>query len=168
MSYNIQWAIAKLRVEKELILVYAIVYLTWGMAMNAFGAYTKIAQFTHWWQVITCYLLYMVPISLILRGLSFHAQYAYGLVAVGALEFCGYALRTSYAFPDNILDRWFSPQNFSLGMALFFAAYFPLGNWGVGALWERLGPRREVVVPGAGLELLTRVDSTQLVDSRIR
>gem|GEM_PF-5532225 len=31
----------------------------------------------------------------------------------------------------NILDRIFSPQNFSLGMALFFALYFPTGNWAV-------------------------------------
>ena len=31
----------------------------------------------------------------------------------------------------NILDRIFSPQNFSLGMALFFALYFPAGNWAV-------------------------------------
>ncbi|HNF44713.1 MAG TPA: hypothetical protein PLT49_13610, partial [Ferruginibacter sp.] len=52
------------------------------------------------------------------------------------LEFGGYAIRSSYAYPDNILDRFFSPQNFSLGMALFFALYFPAGNWIVGKIYS--------------------------------
>jgi hypothetical protein len=78
----------------------------------------------------------MVPISLLLRNLPFHAQYAYGLVAMGILEFGGYALHSSYAYPDNILDKLFSPQNFGLGMALFFALYFPLGNWGVCKIYK--------------------------------
>ena len=149
MSHGLKWALEKLRVDKRLLLMYAVIYFAWGMAMDAFGTYAEIARFTYWWQVITCYLLYMIPISLLLRGLPFHAQYAYGLVAMGLLEFGGYALRTSYAFPDNILDHWFSPQNFSLGMALFFALYFPLGNWGVGAVYDRLG-RPGISAPEAG------------------
>ena len=71
----------------------------------------------------------MIPISLLLRGLPFHLQYAYGLVAMAFLEFGGYALETSYAYPDNLLDHWFGIRNFSLAMALFFALYFPAGNW---------------------------------------
>ncbi len=129
MKEYIDWAIEKMNVDPKLLLVYVIIYFAWGMAMNLFGQYTKIAKFTYWWQVITCYILYMIPISLLLRGLPFHTQYAYGLVAMGFLEFGGYALKSSYAYPDNILDRTFSPQNFSLGMALFFALYFPAGNW---------------------------------------
>ena len=125
----------KLNVDIKLILVYVVIYFTWGMAMNAFGKKMKIAKFTYWWQVITCYILYMVPISLLLRGLPFHAQYAYGLVAMGFLEFGGYALKSSYAYPNNILDKTFSPQNFSLGMALFFALYFPTGNWVVDKIY---------------------------------
>jgi hypothetical protein len=78
----------------------------------------------------------MVPISLILRGLPFHQQYAYGLVTMGFLEFGGYALRSSYAYPDNILDHLFSPQNFSLGMAMFFALYYPAGNWFVSKVYQ--------------------------------
>jgi len=50
------------------------------------------------------------------------------------LEFGGYALETSYAYPNNLLDQLFNERNFSLGMALFFALYFPLGNWGVGKI----------------------------------
>ena len=129
MKEYTDWAIEKLNQDPKLLLVYIIIYFTWGMAMNAFGKKAKIARFTYWWQVITCYILYMVPISLLLRGLPFHTQYAYGLVAMGFLEFAGFAIKSSYAYPNNILDRTFSPQNFSLGMALFFALCFPAGNW---------------------------------------
>lgn len=138
------YAVTKLNVDKKLILTYVIVYFAWGVGMNYFGQYMQIARFTYWWQIITCYILYMVPISLLLRNLPFHAQYAYGLVAMGFLEFGGYAIRSSYAYPDNILDRFFSPQNFSLGMALFFALYFPAGNWIVGKIYSLvLGKKAE-------------------------
>ncbi len=138
MKSFFDWAVEKLKVDWKLILLYAVVYFAWGVAMNYFGSYMEIAKFTYWWQIITCYLLYMIPISLLLRGLPFHAQYAYGLVAMGFLEFGGYALRSSYAYPDNILDKALSPQNFSLAMALFFALYFPIGNWGVGKIYLAL------------------------------
>ena len=104
--------------------------------MDKFGATIEIARFTYWWQVITCYIFYMVPISLLLRKLPFHAQYAYGLVTMGLLEFGGYALGSSYAYPNNLLDQLFSPQNFALGMALFFALYYPAGNWFVGKVYK--------------------------------
>jgi len=138
MKEYIDWALIKLNVDIRLILIYVVIYFAWGMAMNAFGKKMKIAKFTYWWQVITCYILYMVPISLLLRNLPFHAQYAYGLVAMGFLEFGGYALKSSYAYPNNILDKTFSPQNFSLGMALFFALYFPAGNWLVGKIYTTI------------------------------
>jgi hypothetical protein len=96
--------------------------------MNKFGATVEIAKFTYWWQVITVYLMYMIPISLLLRDLPFHMQYAYGLIAMSILEFSGYALQTSYAYPGNLLDQFFNIRNFSLTMALFFTLYFPLGN----------------------------------------
>ncbi|OAB80334.1 hypothetical protein [Cochleicola gelatinilyticus] len=112
----------------SLYLIYAVIYIPFGFAMNAFGNYAEIAKFTHWWQVFTCYGLYMIPISILLKQYPFFTQYAYGLVAMGVLEFLGYALQTSYVFPNNILDKLFQPQNFALAMALFFAVYFPLGN----------------------------------------
>lgn len=130
MKELIQQHIKTLReTPKTLFLVYIIVYFSWGMGMNRFGAEMEIARFSYWWQVITCYILYMVPISILLRKYTFFDQYAYGLVAMGILEFLGYWLQTSYAYPNNILDQMFNPQNFSLGMALFFALYFPAGNW---------------------------------------
>ena len=130
------WARIKLNVDKRLIAIYCIVYFSWGTLMNWFGAEVEIAKFTYWWQVITCYILYMVPISLLLRNLPFHTQYAYGLVAMCLLEFGGYALQTSYAFPDNLMDHFFGERNFALGMALFFALYFPTGNWAVAKIYK--------------------------------
>lgn len=134
----LKWAKPRLFVDKRLLVTYCIIYFSWGMVMNWVGQELEIAKFTYWWQVITCYIFYMVPISLLLRGLPFYQQYAYGLVAMGLLEFGGYALKTSYAYPNSILDQLFSPQNFSLGMALFFALYFPLGNSFVGWVFKKL------------------------------
>ncbi len=117
------------KTPKKLLLTYIVIYFLWGLGMNYFGTEMEIARFTYWWQIITCYILYMVPISILLKEYTFFNQYAYGLVAMGILEFLGYWLQTSYAYPNNILDNVFNPQNFSLGMALFFALYFPAGNW---------------------------------------
>ncbi len=134
----INFAKPKLNVDKKLIFTYVVIYFVWGILMDNFGARVEIAKFTYWWQVITVYLIYMIPISLLLKDLPFHAQYAYGLVAMALLEFCGYALQTSYAYPDNLLDQLFNIRNFSLGMALFFALYFPLGNLLVGKVYSLL------------------------------
>jgi hypothetical protein len=136
MTEFFQWAKIKLNVDKRLIALYILVYFFWGMLMNWFGTEVEIAKFTYWWQVISCYILYMVPISLLLRNLPFHTQYAYGLIAMGLLEFGGYALQTSYAYPNNLMDQFFGERNFALGMALFFALYFPIGNWGVEKIYN--------------------------------
>ncbi|MGI9547206.1 MAG: hypothetical protein ACR2MM_08225 [Flavobacteriaceae bacterium] len=132
------WARAKLSVDIKLILTYALVYFLWGSVMNWVGQELSIARFTYWWQVITVYIIYMVPISLLLRGLPVHMQYAYGLIAMCLLEFSGYAFQTSYAYPGNLIDQYFTARNFSLAMALFFAWYFPLGNWGVPKIYRIL------------------------------
>ncbi|UJH67393.1 hypothetical protein [Allomuricauda sp. SCSIO 65647] len=142
MEAFIKWAKQKLDVDRRLLLIYCVVYFLWGLGMNWFGTEMEIARFTFWWQVITCYILYMVPISLLLRGLPFHQQYAYGLIAMGLLEFGGYALGTSYAYPNNLVDQFFTERNFSLAMALFFALYFPLGNWAVGRIYTALFKKR--------------------------
>ena len=126
----------KLRsVERGRLLIYVIVYFCWGILMHHVGQWLEIAKFTFWWQVISTYILYMVPISIVLRGYSFFTQYAYGLVAMAALEFGGYALGTSYIYPNNILEKWFTPHTFALGMAIFFALYFPVGNWVVNRIY---------------------------------
>lgn len=120
---------------KELYLIYLLVYIPWGFGMDAFGKWAEIATFNSWWQVLTCYGLYMIPISVLLRGKPFIAQYAYGLVAMGLLEFGGYYFETSYAYPANSIENFFGIRNFALGMALFFALYFPAGNWLVGKIY---------------------------------
>jgi len=135
MNDFIEFAKKKLNVDRRLILTYCLVYFLWGLGMNWFGTQMEIAKFTYWWQVFTCYILYMVPISLLLRGLPFHTQYAYGLIAMCLLEFGGYALETSYAYPDNILEQIVGQRSFGLAMALFFALYFPAGNWLVGKIY---------------------------------
>lgn len=132
------WAKSSLRVDKRLLLIYCIVYFFCGSAMNWIGIQLEIAKFGHWWQVVTCYVLYMVPISLLLRKMPIHTQYAYGLVAMGFLEFGGYYFETSHAYSNNIVEQLFGIRNFALGMALFFALYFPLGNWAVGKLYDIL------------------------------
>ncbi len=118
-------------------LTYIVTYFIIGTAMNQLGQWLEIARFTYWWQVITVYVLYMVPISVLLRPLPWWRQYLYGLFPMALLEFGGYTLHSSYAYPHNLLDRLFSEQNFSLAMVLFFAAYFPLLNALVARLYRR-------------------------------
>lgn len=138
MKEFIEWARVKFHVDKRLVLIYCILYFFWGSCMNWFGTEMEIARFTYWWQVISCYILYMVPISLLLRNLPFHRQYAYGLIAMSVLEFGGYALETSYAYPNNLMDQFFGARTFALGMAMFFALYFPIGNWVVAKLYQAI------------------------------
>ena len=125
---SLAWVKSRLKVDRKTLWIYLLLYFCWGLAMNEFGAWAEIARFTYWWQIITVYLIYMVPISLLLREFHWFQQYCYGLLAMGLLEFGGYAIGSSIAYEHNILDQLFSIRNFSLGMTLFFAAYFPLGN----------------------------------------
>jgi hypothetical protein len=116
---------------------YAVTYFLVGTAMNQVGQWTEIARFNHWWQVITVYVLYMVPLSVLMRKLPWWQQYLYGLLPMGLLELGGYALQTSYAYPGNLLDRILGPRDFSLAMTLFFSAYFPALNLFVSAIYRR-------------------------------
>ena len=107
-----RWAKPKLFVDKELILTYCVIYFTWGLGMNWVGQELEIARFTFWWQVITCYILYMVPISLLLRGLPFHQQYAYGLIAMAFWNLEGMPWRPRMPIP---ITYW---TNFSTSVTL--------------------------------------------------
>jgi hypothetical protein len=136
MKNSIRDLLLKLvQIKRTKLFLYVLVYLLWGILMNAFGQFAEIAKFTYWWQIIPTYILYMVPISILLKEYPFFMQYAYGLIAMGLLEFGGYALGTSYIYPNNILDRLFGEHVFALAMALFFAFYFPIGNLLVGKLY---------------------------------
>ncbi len=124
----IVYAKQKLNVDKRLVAIYLIIYFSWGMGMDKFGTIMEIARFTYWWQVITVYSLYMVPFSLILRGLPFHQQYAYGLVTMCLLEFGGYLLGSSYAYPDNLMDQYLNIRNFSQEWPCFLRSIILLGT----------------------------------------
>jgi cytochrome bd-type quinol oxidase subunit 2 len=139
--YKIKHSFA--RTNRRTFLIYLLLYLIAGLLMNLIGQQLEIARFGNWWQVITSYLIYMVPISIVLRGMPWHAQYAYGLVAMGLLEFAGYALGTSYIYPENVLEHYFGPHTFALAMSLFFAWYIPLGNWAVAKLDSAMTGKRQ-------------------------
>ena len=115
-------------------------YLAVGFLMNEVGRLAQIAEFSQWWQVLTCYGLYMVPCSLLVRHRHWFDQYLFGLLALGLLELAGYSLGTSIAHPGNVLDADFTERNFSLSMVLWFGLYLPAGNLGVGWLARKLGP----------------------------
>jgi hypothetical protein len=109
--------------------IYLLIYIPWGFAMNEFGKWAEIAQFNNWWQVLTCYGLYMIPISVLLRKHSFITQYVFGFLAMAVMEFFASIFETSFAFEDNLIDQFFGIRNYTLALAFFFALYFPLGNY---------------------------------------
>ena len=121
--------IDRLDVPKRLWLAYVLVYIPLGFTMNAIGQYMEIAMFANWWQVLTCYGLYLIPASILCRDKPMFDQYLSGLLILGLLEICGYAFETSIAFPGNMIDTILGERNFSLAMTLFFAALIPSGNW---------------------------------------
>src|SRR5438045_1858110 len=85
-------------VPPRVFVLYAVLYLLAGLVMNTVGKVFRIAEFVTWFQVFTCYVLYLAPISLMVRHRSFFDQYLFGLLALAPLELGGYALGTSRAF----------------------------------------------------------------------
>ena len=127
-----------LRPTRRQLVLYVALYLAWGLGMNGLGKALRIAEFVSWWQVVSCYVLYLVPASLLVRRYGFLQQYLYGLLALAPLELAGYAIGSSRAYPGNILDRVLGERNFTLAMVVFFACYLPLGNRAVGWLEDHL------------------------------
>lgn len=134
----IEQVLEKLRVPKRTWLIYLIVYICAGLIMNSIGKMAQIAEFKHWWQVGTCYGLYLVPTSIWIRQKSFFDQYLFGLLVLALLELGGYAIGSSVAFDGNIIDAILGPRNFTLAMTVFFAVYLPLGNKAVEAIERTL------------------------------
>jgi hypothetical protein len=134
----------RLRATPRLYILYTVIYFTWGSINNQLGKLWGIAQFRYDFQVFTCYVLYLVPCSLLVRNLPVFHQYVFGTLALGVLELGGYTLGTSIAYPNNIFDRLFGERNFSLAMALMFAGLLPVGNW--------LVARADALLPGGGRE----------------
>jgi hypothetical protein len=139
----------KLSVPTSLWITYLVFYFIWGTCMNEVGKYLGIAQFTYWWQVITCYCICMVPVSILIRDKGFWMQYVYGVIAIAPIEFLGYMNHTSITlnvvqdgyvidYGNNFLARIVDIKNFSLIMVIFFGSYYPLGNIMVGAVYKML------------------------------
>lgn len=128
--------------------LYALAYAACGFMNNQIGIWLELAEFRYPWQVLTVYVLYLVPASLMVRRRPVAEQYAWGMVVLGFLELGGYALETSIAHPDNLFDRVFGVRNFSLAMTLMFAALLPAGNLLLGIIERSLfgastGPEAE-------------------------
>ena len=115
------------------------VFLVMGVVMNALGKALHIAEFVMWWQVASCYLLYVLPLALAVRGLPVVEQYAWCVLTMAPLELVAYTLGTSKAHPGNIIDRVLGERNFTLAMVLFCALLPMMGNALV-RRWEALGP----------------------------
>ena len=131
---NSLWVVAAGRLREQLqatprqYVLYAIIYFIWGSASDTIGKLLLIAEFRHWWQILTCYICYLVPVSLLVRNKSILEQYIYGVVALAPLELLGYALGTSIAHNGNVLDATIGPRNFTLAMCVFFGIIPPIGN----------------------------------------
>jgi hypothetical protein len=118
-----------LKVDRTTYLIYALLYIPVGFFMNAMGQFFQIGEYAYWWQVFTCYGLYLIPASLLVRHRSYFDQYMSGLLIIAILELPAYSLGTSIAHPNSILDQYLTPRNYTLFMTLFFAGFIPLGNW---------------------------------------
>ena len=132
MGINVLW-----QTSRRVWLWYLAVYLCAGFIMNGIGQWLEIAKFANWWQVISCYGLYLVPASLLVKHRSMFDQYLHGLLFLGLLELGGYTLQTSIPYPNNVIDFLFTERNFALAMTLFFAALLPLGNFVMGHVLRR-------------------------------
>ena len=148
----------QLRQPASMWLVYIAVYIPIGFVMNEIGRLMQIAEFANWWQVLTCYGLYLIPASLMARHQSWFDQYLWGLLALALLEICGYTFGTSIAHSGNILDQVFTERNFALCMVVFFAAYIPAGNWVVNAVHRRFFALTDSTVLRAGATTMTTID----------
>ena len=118
----------RLRVSPRHLLLYIVVFLTWGVISNSIGKAAHIAEFGHSWQILTCYGLYLIPVSLFVRHKSLWDQYLFGLFALAILELLGYSFGTSVAHEGNIFDQVLGVRNFTLAMTVFFAIIPPVGN----------------------------------------
>jgi hypothetical protein len=122
-------ALRRLRADRTTYLIYTLFYIPTGFFMNAMGQFFQIGEYAHWWQVFTCYGLYLIPASLLVRHRSYFDQYLSGLLIIAILELPAYSLGTSIAHPNSILDQYLTPRNYTLFMTVFFAGFIPLGNW---------------------------------------
>jgi hypothetical protein len=117
-----------------------VVFIGLGLAMNALGHSLSIAWFRHWWQVVPCYVGYVFPVALGVRGMRVSAALRTSILAFIPLELCGYALGTSVIADDNAIAAVLGPHNFTLAMVLIVSPTPLVGN-AIVDLVLRLSPR---------------------------
>ncbi len=116
----------------------ALVFVAMGVVMNAAGHALSIAWFRSWWQVIPCYLGYVLPLALIVRGSPVGAAWRTCVLAFIPLELIGYAIGTSVVADGNMIAKLMGPHNFTLVMVLIVSPVPLVGNAIVDGLCARL------------------------------
>jgi hypothetical protein len=108
--------------------VSVVVFVGLGVVMNALGHALSIAWFRHWWQVVPCYVGYVFPLALALRGLPRARALRASVLAFIPLELVGYAAGTSVIADDNLIAALLGPPNFTLTMVLLVSPTPLVGN----------------------------------------
>lgn len=124
--------------------VSAAVFLAMGFGMNALGHLLSIAWFKHWWQVVPCYLGYVLPLALVVRGSPTWMAWRTSVLAFIPLELIGYALGSSVVADGNIIAALLGPHNFTLVMVLLVSPTPLVGN----VIIDRLLPVVDRLVDG--------------------
>jgi hypothetical protein len=120
------------------------VFLAMGAVMNGAGHLLSIAWFKHWWQVAPCYLGYVLPLALVLRGTPTASAWRTSILAFIPLELVGYALGTSVIADDNIIAAIVGTHNFTLVMVLLVSPTPLIGN----AIVDVVSPRLDRLFDG--------------------
>jgi|SRR3954452_3976595 hypothetical protein len=118
------------------------VFFCIGVLMSSFGRWARIAEFKHFWQIGTCYLGFVVPLALFVRGLSLPLQYCVCATAFIPLEVAGYAIGSSIAYDGNPFEAVFGIRNFTAVMVAGVAFIPPIGLKIVEGL-RRVRPTKE-------------------------
>ncbi len=100
------------------VVVTAVILVIVGVTMNGLGHLLSIAWFKHWWQVLPCYLGFVLPVTLLLRGAPAAQAWRASILAFIPLELVGYAIGTSVVADGNVIARLLGEHNFTLVMVL--------------------------------------------------
>jgi hypothetical protein len=122
----------------------ALVFVAMGAVMNGVGHLLSIAWFKHWWQVAPCYLGYVLPLALVLRGTPLASAWRTSILAFIPLELVGYALGTSVVADNNIIATIVGPHNFTLVMVILVSPTPLIGN----AIVDVVSPRLDRLFDG--------------------
>jgi hypothetical protein len=117
-----------------------VVFLLLGVGMNALGHALSIAWFRHGWQVIPCYVGYVLPLAMLVRTLPSGFRWPASVLAFIPLELVGYALGTSVVADNNVIGRVLGEHNFTLAMVLLVSPTPLVGNLVVDVLLRRWPP----------------------------